>query len=336
MKNWEYTEEFLTKLPLPTKTNTYTPIPHSLFVETLQNRIENAGLAISSKKFLVNDKGKLLVGEYTIRTEWDEEGGDDQMTLCIGFFNSYNKVKAAGATSGAIVLKCLNGLYGSDHAAYFSKKHYGSTTIDMIIEGLDKVVAGAKTRFLELLQDRDTLKKQRLTQEIISHIIGELYITQSIISASQIVIIKHEMEHSAKFNDRTAWSLYNWITESYKSTHPVKYISDHLKLHAYFSDAFGLSTARGLYNNSLANLKLELEQPNYIGEVVKNYELMESDPDSFGEGLVDEQEEKEEKEGEELELKVEQEHIPDPSKYMSLEEALEAEEEDEEEDYEED
>lgn len=76
-------------------------------------------------------------------------------------------------------------------------------------------------------------------------ILGKLFFEQQVISINQLSIIKKEFEHSANFRhmgdkEFSAFDLYNHITESLKTSHPLTYINDHIKTHALFEKTFSI------------------------------------------------------------------------------------------------
>lgn len=46
-------------------------------------------------------------------------------------------------------------------------------------------------------------------------------------------------------NPNSAWDLYNHITLALKDSHPLRYLSDHQKVHNFFVDEFG--NLQGVY-----------------------------------------------------------------------------------------
>jgi hypothetical protein len=336
MKNWQLTEEFLENIPVPEKTEDYTPIPHGVFVSTLQEKIRTAGLEVASKRYLTNEKGLVLTGEYEIKSDLDKE-----MTLSIGFQNSYNKVKKASIYGGAIVLVCKNGMYTSKSFGRFSRKHTGDA-LNAIMVNIDKVIETSEARFKQLVEDREALKTITLRDIDIATLLGDMFLNQSIISPVQLNIIKDQMFNSQFFKERTAWSLYNWATEAFKNTHPLKYMSDHMKLHAYMSDVFFLASGPGLYESPLwtkvtepTSPSLE-EEPEYpVGgafdldqeELANNFpDLNKFYEDGGFESMINGGEDKPLISAEprmiDLSEKGDDDYTPDPSKYQSLEEAL--------------
>lgn len=238
MTNWISSEESLKAIPLPQVTRTYCPIPHNVFIEELQEQLDKKNLQIISKKYLTNKNGLMLTGEYGLAAPDDME-----VSMLLGFHNSYNKVLPAGLFAGLMVLVCQNGCYGLQKSQSYNKKHCtGSldklrTQIKIIIDQLPEI-------FAILIQEKEAMKQIHLSLQTIAQLVGDMYLNENIITDTQLSIIRHEKQWSKNFPGQSAWSLYNWITESLKNSNPKDYMNTHLKVHTYISNKLQLTNER--------------------------------------------------------------------------------------------
>lgn len=237
---WTDNEEFLKEIELPVATASYSPIPHTVFLTEIQEQLDKEGMTICDKKYITNGKGAIMTGEYGI---CHKEGGDQEAIMSIGFQNSYNKTMKAGLYSGLMVLVCKNGMYTRRQGGIYQRKHTGTALQDLraqIVTTIDNTQNG----FHALVQEREAMKQMELKPQTIATLVGDMYLNEGIINSTQLQIIKREMQYSEVFKEKTAWNMFNWITESIKSSHPGNYIKTHLKAHTYISNKLQLSDYR--------------------------------------------------------------------------------------------
>lgn len=251
MKNWQDKEDFLLDIEIPVKTKSYSPVPHAKFVNDLNEKIYKAGYEVVHKRYMADGKGQTLTGELAVK------GADSEITSSIGFQNSYNKKVKAGVWSGAMVLVCKNGMYTVDGTSY-KRKHTGDV-LDTLDEHMDICIDNLEETFEKLRKQKEELKTRELSRETISRLLGDMYINESLITNTQLNIIKNESFYSTDFKELNGWSFLNWITEAFKqNTHPIDYMRNHLKVNSYISDKLGLENARGLYGKPLFEQLVEV------------------------------------------------------------------------------
>tara|TARA_R110000868_G_scaffold97742_2_gene268907 strand:- start:1005 stop:1745 length:741 start_codon:yes stop_codon:yes gene_type:complete len=244
MKNWEENEDFLKSVEKPTYEGRYCAIPHDLFIDEVNNQLTLKGMEIEKKNYLIANKGQIMIGEYSIKAH------DSEMNISISFRNSYNKQVSASIKSGAIVLVCSNGMY-SIRGESFKRKHLGVDAFRDTQRNISLSIDNAEVEYKKLLQDRDELKRTRVTNKIIAELVGDMYLNESIITETQLSLLKNELKFSKHFTEDNAWCFYNNVTEVLKDNHPTNYIKQHLKVYSYLSDAFDLTNKSGLYKKAL-------------------------------------------------------------------------------------
>ncbi len=242
MKNWRNTTDFLREIPLPTQTRTYKPVSHAVFIDEIKEELYKRGHSVKTERYLTANNGLIMTGNFTI------ENPDGEINPAIFFTNSYNKMRKAELTNGVIVLVCSNGMISMDVTNKFSKKHSG-TVLEDLRNNIVLSVESIDEEFEKLRKNAEEMKQIQLSDNQIASIIGDMYINESMISETQLSILKKEVKTSTNFKDNTVWDLYNNTTEAFKASHPMHFDKQHLKLHAYMSDIFSLTGARGLYKN---------------------------------------------------------------------------------------
>jgi hypothetical protein len=242
MKNWQNTTDFLREIPLPTQTHTYKPVSHAVFIDEIKEELYKRGHSVKTERYLTANNGLIMTGNFTI------ENPDGEINPAIFFTNSYNKMRKAELTNGVIVLVCSNGMISMDVTNKFSKKHSG-TVLEDLRNNIVLSVESIDEEFEKLRKNAEEMKQIQLSDNQIASIIGDMYINESMISETQLSILKKEVKTSTNFKDNTVWDLYNNTTEAFKASHPMHFDKQHLKLHAYMSDIFSLTGARGLYKN---------------------------------------------------------------------------------------
>lgn len=235
------TEQYLCSVPVPAKTDSYTPIPHADFIKNIQDTVQGMGMQITGRYYYANKEGNQLIGQYKLSHE------ESDLALSIGFKNSYDKSMAAGFALGARVIVCGNGMVSGEFA--FRKKHTGTADLEMqeaIVHALDM----SKQKFVKLIETKESMKKVIMDKSVINSLIGELYFEKEIIRAEQLSLIKSIYEepiHDYGVNKDCAWNIYNLCTYAIdQKSHPSLYIGQHGRLLSTFEEKLGISSALDL------------------------------------------------------------------------------------------
>lgn len=219
------TENELLSVQVPDKTETYTPVPHKILIQEVQDKIKQRGLNIISKEYMSGAFGQQMLGKYTI------ESGDSDLNMQLAFRNSYDKSMAVGFAAGATVFVCANGMLAGEMLVY--RKHTGTVVEelhDYIIDGINMM----DDNFNKLKSDSELMKQLPLNKTQQSEILGRLFVEEEIINSTQLNIVKRELDLSKHFVGKNAWCLYNNITEALKTSHVTNAMQDHLDLHKFF------------------------------------------------------------------------------------------------------
>jgi hypothetical protein len=232
---------------IPARTDTYSPIAHSDFLEGLARKIRENRMRIMEKRFYVNMNGNKLVGYYTIEDENMETDPDFGIQMMMGFKNSYDKSMTAALAAGANVMICSNGMI-SGSMVRFTRKHTG-TIFQELQEKFNEAVQTMRTGFARMILEVDLMKEFELTPKQKAEILGVMYFEKSIVTPNQLSVVKRELSHSEHFKGNSVWDLYNNVTEALKDSHPIRHIEDHIKVHDFMTEVAGINIeVDGMYN----------------------------------------------------------------------------------------
>lgn len=239
---WNNSREEILATPHPTKQGRYCPIPHSVFLEEIQEELDKKNYKITREKYLTASNNQIITGNFVI-------GGANDMEInpSIYFTNSYNKMKKASIRGGATVLVCTNGMVGTIADSAYSRKHLGDNALTDFRINMKKAVDGLEREFERLIINKEEMKNIHIPSHTRNALIGEMYIEHALLNPTQLSVLNTEIKTSKNFKDDTVWSLYNNTTEALKDNHPLKYEKDLIKLHTFISDQFDLTGATHLY-----------------------------------------------------------------------------------------
>lgn len=238
-------DEVYTAPTIPWNNDTYTPVSNKLIMDMIEDKLTQNGLIIKNQSYKTSktDKGlvKGVIGNYDIST------GDGEFGQRVAFRNSYDKSMSFAIVVGTCVWICENGSISGDYQ--YKRIHRGvitdnsSTTIDDIVENIDGSFKQIQVAFEHNVKQLNELKHFEVSPNDAYQVLGELFFHQEVINISQMSIIKKELEYSQNFRhlgaaDFTAWDLYNSVTESLKTSHPITYLNDHIKTHKLFEQLF--------------------------------------------------------------------------------------------------
>lgn len=227
------TEQDLFNVPVPKATASYSPVSHYNIVNNIQQQLDVRSVVVKNKDYRYNNKGTQIIGYL------DVESGNSTLGMRIAFRNSYDKSMSLAIVAGASVWICSNGMVGGEIQTV--RKHTGKITTEVgnkIIDTINQL----EDHFITMENHMEKMKSIELNPRATAELIGRMYLEEDVISASQLSIIKHEIEKPShvEFIEPTLWSAYNHVTESLKTSHPYSYMQNHVKLHDFVETEFSL------------------------------------------------------------------------------------------------
>jgi len=212
----------------------YSPILHKQVIDTIDEYLYKNNISVRGKEFLTASNGQRVIGKYNIAYP------DSEMGYMINFRNSLDGSMSFAIVSGANTWICSNGSIYGDVSAYKSK-HVGNNNIEMLNQ-----IQFACERIDETMQlqikRREQMKQIQVNKKQISEIAGRLFLNDQIITATQLGILKKEIENPT-YNykaDGSVWQLYQNLTFATKDTTPISWHKTHKELGDFFVNEFGL------------------------------------------------------------------------------------------------
>jgi hypothetical protein len=216
-------------------------------MDMINSKLDDLGLTVRNDNFMTartnNGLVKGVIGTYDIIAD------DNDFGQRLVFRNSYDKSMSFAFAVGTVVFCCTNGCIKGDYQ--YKRMHRGvitdesSSTQEAIIKNIDGGFTMLQASFEKTSVQLRELQQFEISPTESYDIIGKLFFEQQVISITQLSTIKKEFEQSKNFHhlgdkDFTAYDLYNHITESLKASHPLSYISDHVKTHSLFEEVFNV------------------------------------------------------------------------------------------------
>ena len=216
-------------VPLPEKTDTYTPVPFADLVKNAQQVAEN----ILTDYNFVDGKYALAGKDQRMFATLTFEGDDPEMSLSLGIRSSYDKSMSNGYCFGGTITVCDNLIFAGDFV--IMRKHTKN-----VFEDLQKQLIGSiydfqtGSKFQNIVEDRERMKDISVSTDDAYQFLGRMF-GYGVLKARQLTTAVNCWKNPpyAEFQDKNMWSLYNACTEALKSTPPNKIIQQHIKLHDY-------------------------------------------------------------------------------------------------------
>jgi hypothetical protein len=196
-------------IPLPEATESYTPVSHLNFLETLEAELAERQVSIVRETYALKQEGRQLFGVLDLSTV--APTGDFRSV--IGFRNSYDKTWAAGLVAGSRVFVCDN-LAFSGEMVMLNKKHTKNLSMNREIPG---AVNRWEDHFGLLCGLTDHMKGVNLIDVQAKEILIDTFLGGGLPIKILPAVAKEYFEPTyADFEARTAWSLYNAYTHAAK------------------------------------------------------------------------------------------------------------------------
>jgi len=213
----------LESIPVPKKTDTYTPIPHMYIAKLLYENITEKGYHIARRYYISDANRQKLVGKFVI------SGFDPDIRLQIAFKNSYDKSTRVACAAGAEVHVCSNGMIVGQFM--FSRKHTG-TVDEELKRFIDRSVNLAIDQFADMVDLKNFMKTYIMTDTMIYQLIGELYLSHKAITSTQMSLVRNLLDNPMyEYGEKhSAWAVFNTITQAIDTfPHPSRYFLQHGK-----------------------------------------------------------------------------------------------------------
>jgi hypothetical protein len=224
----------LCQITTPKPTLTWTPLPHSRLMDSVEGQLEKRGYRVHDSTCLLTHGGDRFLGTVSISNR--ENLGYRRM---IGARNSHDKSLAAGLVAGAKVTVCSNGWFFGDEIA-LSRKH-----TSRLFDDLDERIEAGFSRIFDEWEKNDlrvmNYREKQLDDKEAHDLVIRSVDAQALAPSAIPKVLREWREpwHS-EFVPRNAWSLFNGFTEILKGKPHL--LADRTRtLHGVFDEALGIA-----------------------------------------------------------------------------------------------
>jgi hypothetical protein len=225
---WEATTADLAAVPVPEPTESYHPVPYGRFIEEVELHVPRFGLTVQSSAFALAREGSQMFGVLTCVN--GKPAAD--YALAIGLRSSYDRSLAVSMCSGSRTFVCDNLAFSGEVTMH--RKHTLNVfrdLPDLIYRMLSQVSSMRERTDGEIA----AMKLRELPPANAHHLMVEA-VKADVLPASRLpkVIEAWDEPRHEEFAPRTAWSLFNALTEVQKGAGPRQQMEGTLRLSALF------------------------------------------------------------------------------------------------------
>ena len=206
----QVTEEMIREIESPEGTESWNPISHGEFLDTVFDSMASVGFEVGETKYGISKDGGKLFGTSAV----PNVSINSKVGAVLGFRNSTDKSFAASACFGSQVFVCDNMCFSGQ--VVVKRKHTTNILRDLppmmidAISGLGEAAEGMRNKY-------SFYEKSKITDAEANNILVEAAVEKVIAYSAIQPIHKEWMEPShEEFRPRTAWSLHNAFTEIFR------------------------------------------------------------------------------------------------------------------------
>jgi hypothetical protein len=232
---WSATLADLASVPVPEATGSYVPVPYPRLIEEIRLHLPRFGLTLMREEYGLAREGGQLFGVLSCRNGRP----DTDHCLALGVRSSYDRSLSVGLVAGSRVFCCDNLAFSGE--VQMHRKHTAHVfrdLPDLIYRMLSQVSALRDRHELEI---RD-MKAFAMGPERAHHLMVEV-VRATILPASRLpkVLEAWEEPRHDEFRSRSAWSLFNAITEVLKGGSARAQMEGSLRLSSIFRKELSLN-----------------------------------------------------------------------------------------------
>jgi hypothetical protein len=215
--------------------NNYSAITHKQVIETIGEYLYKNNFRPKGEIYLAGSNGQRAIGRIGFDIGEDIECGYE-----LSWKNSLDGSMSFGICSGMKTFICSNGSIYGDISAY-KRKHSGNANEEILFQ-IEKAISLIDETIKIHTERKRLMKEMEISKKTIAELCGRLFIKDEIISATQLGIIKKEIETPTYDYccDGSVWQFYQHCTNATKETTPLSWHKTHQKLGDWFVNEFGL------------------------------------------------------------------------------------------------
>jgi hypothetical protein len=229
------TVDELARIPVPSGTNTWSPIPHIALLDRVMTTLPRFGLTVSEECHGIDKKGDRYFGLLKVRNGINPTG----YHRIVGLRNSSDKAFSASLVCGNQVIVCSNLSFSG--TIKFGRKHTRFIMRDLgvlISIAIEKLVTTWKHN-----DERINCYKNSRLSNLKAHDLTVKVLDAGVIPSSKVQSVLQEWRKPShrEFEGRNIWSYQNSITETLKS-YSLEQISRRTeKMHRVIDSYIGLN-----------------------------------------------------------------------------------------------
>lgn len=218
----------------PASTDTWTPIPHTLLIDSVRASLLSAGLKLGDQSHSLSHEGSRYFGLIEVRGKRQAE----DYGWVLGLRNSHDKMFPAGIVAGAKVFVCDNLSFSGE--VKLARKHTRH-----ILRDLPQLAGRSIGKLMEHWHRQDErikAYKAAVLSEVNAHDLVIRAVDMGACSNRKIPEVLREWRkpRHREFVEPTAWSLFNAFTEVLKGNLPELPKRTEV-LHALFDSKTGMA-----------------------------------------------------------------------------------------------
>jgi hypothetical protein len=198
----------LATLPVPERTDSFQPIPHNVFIDSIEESLAYRHMRIERSEFAVSKDGMKMFGLLEVNAEY--EG----VRFAIGCRNANDKSMRLGMVAGYRVFVCDNMALSGDFRPLLAKHTKNFDLIEAVSMGVDRIHRGWEPLKEEIQRKRKTLLPADQAKLLIYNAF-----TRHRMPVSLFKTVATAYESSQ--DETTLWSLENHFTEAFKKLTPI-------------------------------------------------------------------------------------------------------------------
>lgn len=205
--------EEIARVPTPSSTATWHPVPHYEIIKMVSNAVESRGWTIADEQYGLARDGARLFGVMRLG-----HSGNHEWSRAIGLRNSHDMTIAVGLAAGLNTFVCDNLCFGG--STVIKRRHTsGIDLMGLVAKALDSLMDA----FFTLELEADNLKLYDVTPDA-ARIAAVQAAEQGAIPSSDILQVLNEFKHPRheEFTMPSRWSFLNAFTEVSKKYSPAR------------------------------------------------------------------------------------------------------------------
>lgn len=230
--------EVLQDVPIPPPTDSWFPIGHHVFVDEIKEQLIATGFTICDEIHALGHGGNRYFGLLPVY-KGNLQREDLGYTWVVGIRNSHDKSYPAGLVAGTRVIVCDNLAFTGE--VRISRKHTRFAMRDL--RHLTARAVGRLGDHFQKIDQRIAAYRTHNLDDAQAHDIMVRAVDCQAITTIQLPVVLREWREPSheEFQLRTAWSLFNAMTEAHKPLNPHLALVRGEALHGLFDKFVGLN-----------------------------------------------------------------------------------------------